>query len=143
VTDWNSEASLPRLARAFAAVLIAIMATPAYAQNQTITLSEAPPVVRSAAFTTTVAEPLKKGSYPAWFVLGGCTSVWTVRMHTFESGERTLRYPVHGIVNCSRSNSEPGFSVFASTTVMGEDEEPGEAVRSGDYLIQTSQGLCP
>jgi hypothetical protein len=117
------------------------MATaPAQGQGQSITIGGSPPTVSTEAFSTTVVVPLQKGqTLAANFVLGeGCTSTWTVRAYAFGSGDRAVKYPVLGIVNCTKAATD-GFGVFASSTIIKNALQTSEAQHSGGYLMQTKR----
>lgn len=122
--------------------LIGAAARLTYSQDRTITLGDVPPAVSSGAFATTTVLPLKKGDVlPAQFVFGhGCTSSWTVRVHGFVNGDRTAKYPVAGIINCTGSDSD-SFGVFASTTVIRADTRTNVAQHSGGYLIEANRAV--
>jgi hypothetical protein len=122
-------------------LLIGITGTVTYGQQGTITANDDFPIVNNRVFTCRPVQPLRKGdAEPANYILGdGCTSVWTARVHRFEVGGHTVRYPVHGVINCSGISVSSG--VVATTTVIKVDIKAGEIVDSGTYQMKAARAV--
>ncbi|MGA9987143.1 MAG: hypothetical protein WBP69_05130 [Terriglobales bacterium] len=141
MVPWNLVAS-PRFLKPVFVLAIGVVGTLAFGQDRTITLSAVPPTVSNGAFTTTKVLALEAGrTLPGQFIIGhGCTQVWDVRVHAFVNGDRTVKYPVIGIVSCPEFESR-SFAAFASTTSVKADLKAGQTSHSGGYLIAAKQAI--
>jgi hypothetical protein len=136
------EFGVPPLFLKRAVLVIGVVGTLTHGQERTITLTAVPPTVSTGAFTTIKVLALEEGhDLPAQFVIGqGCTSVWDVRVHAFVNGDRTVKYPVVGIVSCPQFGST-SFGVFASTTSVKVDLKGDKASHTGGYLMGAKQAI--
>jgi hypothetical protein len=123
---------------ALALFLSATVGTLTHGQDKTITV----PTLSAKAFVTTPAITLLKHGDAGNLVIGsGRNTYWDERVHDFMIGGQTVKYPVFGIVPSSGSDSSGNFTVFASTTVIREDVNAGEVLRSGGYLVEAKRAI--
>jgi hypothetical protein len=123
------------------AYIVVALAASSSAQS-TISLGSFDGKVNSKAFATVPAAPIRPGKAPANFVIGsGTNQVWSLEDHEFIVGDRTLRYPIVGIVSGPQSDSSRNFTVFASTTTFAADLAAGTVLHSDGYVIETKRAI--
>jgi hypothetical protein len=103
------------------------------------------PPIATKVFTSTPVLPLHRGAiHPAKGVFGplGLIQMWSLRLHRFTLGGRTLNYPVIGSVRCSNFSDTGSFTrVIASTTQVKVALKADEILHSGGYFIEARQPI--
>jgi len=103
------------------------------------------PPIATKVFTSTPVLPLHRRTVlPAKGVFGplGLIQMWSLRLHPFTLGGRTVNYPVIGSVRCSNFSATGSFvRIIASTTSIKANLKTTELLHSGRYLIEARQPI--
>ncbi len=121
---------------------ILVVAATSLSAQSTISLGKIDGKVTSKAFASVPAVPIKLGTAPANFVIGsGTEQIWSLEDHEFAVGDRTLRYPLMGIVTGSKSDLSRNFQVIASTTTFNVELRAGAVLHIDGYVIESKRAI--